>query len=60
MRDITKLHAPNCIGFATYREVKALVMSEIESLGKEFQLKYYEQVKVSHFFVLTVSHSIQI
>jgi hypothetical protein len=30
-----------------YREVKALVMSEIESLGKEYQLKYYEQVKVS-------------
>jgi hypothetical protein len=29
------------------REVRALVMSEIESLGKEHQLKYYEQVKVS-------------
>jgi hypothetical protein len=31
------------------REVRALVMSEIESLGKEHQLKYYEQVKVSFF-----------
>lgn len=27
------------------REVKALVMSEMEALGKEHQLKYYEQVK---------------
>jgi hypothetical protein len=29
------------------REVKALVMAEIEALGREYQLKYYEQVKVS-------------
>ncbi len=40
---------------ALSREVRALVMSEIESLGKEHQLKYYEQVKVSFFLLLNLS-----